>query len=210
MGAVARIGSVALLAALAIAIVVILWILLGRTPEERVFRGGIAGPLTLEQFKIGIGCVESDGDYEAVNGTTSAIGKYQILPRNWPVWAGRFLDDRHAEPTPANQEQVATKRFNELRRTFDGNWARVAYWWLTGGEDPDKSTWSDFATGYVNGVMAYARAAQTLEGRATVPVSCFSTPDDPHPAVRPSWAPKPVRPRPSPAEPTPPPLKSVP
>ena len=214
MGAVARFAAVAILAAAAIAIVAVIWLILNRSqpvvPPPPAGEGGLRAPIPLEAFKVGIGCVESDGNYEARNARTGAIGKYQVLPRNWRDWAERFLDDPDAEPTPENQETVATKRFGELRRAFDGNYARVAYWWLTGGEDPDKSTWSDFATNYVNSTIAWARASQTKETRGFVPISCFSTPTDPYPAAAPTFVERsfPPAPSPSPKHPTPPPKDS--
>lgn len=215
MRVLARFGAVALLAAVAIGIVIAIWILIDRSrpvvPPPTLGQGGLAAPISLDAFKVGVGCVESDGDYEARNGRTGAIGKYQVLPRNWKDWSERFLGDRDAEPTPENQETVATKRFGELRRAFDGSYERVAYWWLTGGEDPDRSTWSDFATNYVNNSIAFARASQTRATRVFVPASCFSTPTDPHPAAAPSIPERSVEPAPSasPKAPPPPPKDEV-
>jgi hypothetical protein len=140
----------------------------------------------MEQFKLGLGCRESHGDYDARNDRTDAIGKYQVLPVNWRAWAGRWAGDRRADPTPANQESVATGKLDELHRALDGNWARIAFWWLTGREDADRSRWSDFGNSYVDDILAYARAAQTAGGRETIPVSCFSTPELPRPLVRPT------------------------
>jgi hypothetical protein len=183
-----RIGGLVVVALLAATVIAILWILLMLlTPSPaRPLPGGIGAPLTMDQFKVGLGCVESDGDYQARNDRTDAIGKYQILPVNWRVWSGRFLGDRRAEPTPENQEIVSTRRLTELWRAFDGNWARMAYWWLTGREETDRALWSDFANSYVNSILGIASASQTMAGRATIALSCFSTPEDPFPDAPPT------------------------
>ena len=83
--------------------------------------------LSIEQFMTGLACIESSGRYAAVNAESGAIGKYQIMPRNWRTWAGRFLDDPGAQPTPENQELVARVRIERLHHRLD-SWRRVAYW----------------------------------------------------------------------------------
>ena len=70
--------------------------------------------------------------------STGAYGAYQIMPSNWPAWAGRYLGDRHAKPTPANQDKVAAGRVTDLRRAW-ARWDRVAYWWLTGTAVPHRA-----------------------------------------------------------------------
>lgn len=127
-----------------------------------------AGPRTepriaIDDFMTGLACVESGGRYGAENPSSGAYGKYQIMPRNWTVWAGRYLGDRRAEPTPENQERVARAR---IERLFDdrGGWRRVAYWWLTGGTETNEARWTTKARGYVEGVMAYAHAAASGDG----------------------------------------------
>lgn len=50
----------------------------------------MAGP-SFDQFFYGISQQESGGNYSAVNGSTGALGKYQILPSNIGPWSQRYL-----------------------------------------------------------------------------------------------------------------------
>lgn len=120
----------------------------------------------------GLACIESGGGFTAVNRTSGAYGKYQIMPRNWPSWAGRYMRDRWAGPTPRNQEFVARARISELFE-LRGSWRRVAYWWLTGDGEPDPTRWSPKALGYVNRVMAVAVRAASPDTAQKVPEACF-------------------------------------
>ena len=130
-----------------------------------------ASAVTIEQFMTGLACIESSGRYSAVNAESGAIGKYQIMPRNWRVWAGRFLDDPAAEPTPDNQELVARIRIERLHANL-GSWRRVAYWWLTGRTIQDEERWTEKALGYVDSVMELARREATPALSWTVPEQC--------------------------------------
>jgi hypothetical protein len=115
-------------------------------------------PDRLREFMWGMAGQESGWDYTARNRWSGAYGKYQIMPFNWPSWAGKYLGDRWAEQTPRHQELVARGKLSDLYRWLD-SWRRVAYWWLTGKSDPDEDTWSESATRYVNNVMALSRRA---------------------------------------------------
>ena len=143
-----------------------------------------AGPrngdrITIEQFMTGLACIESSGRFTATNARSGAYGKYQIMPRNWPVWARRYLRDRWAQPTPQNQEFVARARIAQLYRVKD-SWRRVAYWWLTGRDGADETRWSRKARGYVDAVMAMVERAASPRARP-VPERClpdeFETPE---------------------------------
>ena len=101
---------------------------------------------------------ESGWDYYARNASSGAYGKYQIMPFNCPVWAEKYLGDRHAEQTPWNQEQVAYGKLRDLH-IWLGSWKRVAYWWLTGSTEKDQRRWSDYATDYVTDIMALRKRA---------------------------------------------------
>lgn len=107
-------------------------------------------PPGLTRFMAAVGSVESGGNYYAVNPTSGAYGKYQIMPSNWPAWAKLYLGNAYAKKTPANQDKVAAGKMTALYRWL-GSWRRVAYWWLTGSS---KTTgWSSYATRYVRKVM---------------------------------------------------------
>ncbi len=110
-------------------------------------------PPGIDKFMAALGAVESNGRYDAVNSSSGARGKYQIMPSNWPSWAGRYLGDRNAPWTPRNQDIVARGKLSSLYHWL-GSWEAVAHWWLTGDGSTDPSTWSAFSTRFVNKVMA--------------------------------------------------------
>jgi hypothetical protein len=120
-------------------------------------------PPNLERFMAALGAVESNGRYDAVNGTSGALGKYQILPANWRAWSRRYLGDAGAAPTPANQEQVARRKLTSLYNWLD-DWGSVAHWWLTGDGERDPGRWSDFSRQYASRVLA---AMDGSVGRST-------------------------------------------
>jgi hypothetical protein len=111
-------------------------------------------PQGLDAFMRAVGQVESGGRYDAVNRSSGAYGKYQIMPFNWPRWAKAILGDSRAPQSPENQEKVARHRFVHLYHWL-GSWPRVAYWWLTGKTNPVEH-WSAYARRYVDNVMALA------------------------------------------------------
>ena len=114
-------------------------------------------PAHLQEFMWAVGDVESNGDYTARNRRTGAHGKYQIMPGNWPAWAERYIGDRDARRTPANQERVARGKFIDLYEWL-GSWDLVARWWLTGSDERDRSKWGD-SRRYVDKVMTRYRYA---------------------------------------------------
>jgi hypothetical protein len=134
---------------------------------------GVIGPATtlasdppgLARFMSAIGQVESGGDYYARNSSSGAYGKYQIMPASWQAWAGRYLGNAAAAPTPANQEIVASAKMRSLYAWL-GTWRRVAYWWLTGSSST--SGWSYAATRYVSRVMI-SFASSTVVALAVAP-----------------------------------------
>jgi transglycosylase-like protein len=113
-------------------------------------------PPGLARFMYALGQVESHGDYSARNESSGAYGKYQIMPASWRAWAGRYLGDPKAKPSPANQEIVATAKVKALYKGLQ-SWRRVAHWWLTGSSATNG--WSPFATRYVSRVMNYYKRA---------------------------------------------------
>ena len=48
-----------------------------------------ADPPGLDTFMAAVARVESGGNHKAVNRTSGAYGRYQILPSNWKAWARR-------------------------------------------------------------------------------------------------------------------------
>lgn len=110
-------------------------------------------PPRLREFLWGLAGQESGWQYDIENQVSGAYGKYQIMPFNWPNWARDFIGDPYAPQTATNQEIVAAGKVSGLHRWL-GRYDRVAYWWLSGRSDPDKSNWSSYARGYVRNVMA--------------------------------------------------------
>ncbi len=125
-------------------------------------------PPGIDTFMGALGAVESRGRYEAVNTTSGAYGKYQIMPSNWPSWALRYLGDANAPWTPANQDTVARGKLSALFRWL-GSWEAVAHWWLTGDGSTDVATWSSSSIGYVNRVMSVYGAGGVAVRAATRP-----------------------------------------
>jgi hypothetical protein len=137
---------------------------------------------TIDDFMTGLACVESGGRYDALNSASGSYGKYQIMPRVWLAWAGIYLGNRWANPTPRAQEYVARNRISDLY-ALHRKWPLVAHWWLTGSADPDRELWSDASTGYVDSVITIARLVRTSAGAAQVPARCFVQ-DLPLPKIR--------------------------
>lgn len=113
-----------------------------------------------DRFMYALGQVESGGRYDAYNATSGAYGKYQIIPSSWRVWAERVLGDADAPKTPENQELVARATIHDAFHRYE-QWRLVAYWWLTGRVVYDSSQWSDYATSYVNKVLAIYQSTST-------------------------------------------------
>ena len=137
---------------------------------------GTAKPTVLGAFLGALRAVETGGRYDARNPVSGAYGAYQIVPSNWPAWASRYLGNRNARPTRANQDRVAAGRVTDLYRSL-GRWDRVAYWWLTGSSRP-ASSWSPSARRYVARVMSAFRAR--LAVKAPRPGTVL---DDRNPAI---------------------------
>lgn len=117
---------------------------------------------------------ESGWDYYARNTASGAFGKYQIMPSNWPVWAGQYLGDPRADQTPWNQETIAYGKIRDLYGWL-GSWKRVAYWWLTGRTDRREQRWSAYARGYVRNIMDLRRRAP--RNGAAMPARSSSRPE---------------------------------
>lgn len=156
---------------------------LGTVPQAAA---STAYPAGIARFAWAIGQVESRGNYYAHNRHSGSFGKYQIMPRNWPFWAERYLGTRHAAKTPANQDRVAFGKFTDLYRKF-GRWDRVAHWWLTGSSEPNAARWSRHSRYYTNKVMGKMRIAPAnLSGPATATTSGLQVGDTRY-ATRTLW-----------------------
>ncbi len=111
-----------------------------------------ADPPRITRFMAALGAIESNGRYDAVNTTSGAIGKYQIMAANWASWSLRYLGNASAAPTPRNQDYVARHKLTALYNWL-GDWPSVAHWWLTGDGERDPARWSAGSRRYVDKVM---------------------------------------------------------
>jgi hypothetical protein len=126
-------------------------------------------PPDLDRFMAALSSVESNGRYHAINASSGAMGKYQIMPANWRQWSRRYLGDGDAALTPANQEAVTRLKLRDLYRWL-GDWPAVAHWWLTGDGETEPARWSDFSRDYVNKVLAgMSRSALASRPTASAP-----------------------------------------
>jgi hypothetical protein len=125
-------------------------------------------PPTLEPFLYALGEVESGGNYYARNSVTGAYGKYQIMPSNWPAWAGLYLGDSSAPQTPTNQEIVAHKKVTALYWWLD-SWPTVAHWWLTGSSERNPAYWSSTSRYYVTKVITLMNQVIAGQGAGGAP-----------------------------------------
>jgi hypothetical protein len=128
-------------------------------------------PVDIIDFMTGLACTESSGRFDARNERTGAFGKYQVMPRNWPVWAGRYLGNPWAPTSPRNQEFVVRERLEQLRANHR-TWRNVAHWWLTGDVHENNADWSRHARIYVGRVMELARAAAVPAALNDIPRRC--------------------------------------
>lgn len=92
---------------------------------------GGPGAQDIDRFMAAIGGQESGGNYGAVNASSGAAGKYQIMPSNWSPWATRAGLGPNAPRTPENQEIVAKRIMLDYYQQF-GNWRDVAVAWYAG------------------------------------------------------------------------------
>jgi hypothetical protein len=80
----------------------------------------------------GIAAQESGGNYYAVNPQSGAMGKYQIMPTNWPEWAAAAGIGANAPMTPENQEAVFKSRMGYYMTKYGDERLAAAAWY--GGE----------------------------------------------------------------------------
>jgi len=145
-------------------------------------------PPGLNRFMNAVGKIESNGRYNARNSRTGAIGKYQVMPSNWPGWAKKYLGHPKAKPTPQNQELVARGKFIDLYNWL-GSWPAVAHWWLTGSGERNPSNWSSRSASYVAKVMTVmASASDKAPDPGPAPAAPPPPPLPPTPATPPPTA----------------------
>lgn len=134
----------------------------GRAPSA-------SASVSIDTFMAALARVESGGRYDAVNKTSGAYGKYQIMPANWGAWAVAAGLPANAPKTPQNQELVAKTHMLRLFKIY-GNWESVAYVWNTGTKPPASGTFNGYTTKVMAGLgitPAKPAAGATSAGGST-------------------------------------------
>ena len=128
------------------------------------------GKVDYQSFKQKLFTNESGGDYNAVNSTSGARGKYQIMPENWAQWAVDAGLSADAPMTPANQEIVADAKLKPLFEKYGAEGAFVAWYageqnavrWLNGdktaiGDNGKEYSFDDAQEGGAPSVRQYVK-----------------------------------------------------
>lgn len=122
--------------------------------------GGSAGDF--ESFVNSIAKQESGGNYSAVNKSSGALGKYQIMPANIPSWSksalGRSVTTQQFLKDPKLQEAVARKKLQYYYNKYGA--ANAAKAWY-GGEGSIKRSAGAQSRGQAGGypsLNSYAAA----------------------------------------------------
>lgn len=127
---------------------------------------------TFEEFAAAIAGQESGGDYSAVNGSSGALGRYQVMPANVGPWSretlGYTVTPQQFLASPDLQDRIA---LGKLRRYWDAYGPRgAAAAWYSGNPQLSESTapqpGGPSIKGYVDSVMARMGAG----GGGAVPV----------------------------------------
>ena len=135
-------------------------------PRQADGGGGVstaAGPSTLTRLMYAIGQHESGGSYSAVNSSSGALGKYQVLPSNVPSWTkqalGYSLTPQQFLHSPGAQEKTVAKIMGGYLRQY-GVAGTIAAWYGGPGVARNQSSWNQPVPGgptirqYVDDIMA--------------------------------------------------------
>lgn len=118
-------------------------------PSQQSFNS--AGNASASKIANAIKQVESQGNYSA-KGASGEFGAYQFMPSTWKQWAGEFLGDSNAQPTPQNQDFVAQAKINSLVQQ-GYNPEEIALIW-NGGTPKRKAGVNKFGVKYDSGAYA--------------------------------------------------------
>lgn len=129
-------------------------------------------PDTFEAFAAAIVGQESGGNYRAVNRSSGALGKYQIMEANVGPWSrevlGRTVTPTEFLNTPALQDQIARGKLRQYYERYGARGAASA--WYSGNPALHESTrpqpGGPSIKGYVDAVIARMGAGA---GAAVVP-----------------------------------------
>ena len=111
-------------------------------------------PRVLQRFMNAIGQVESGGNYYARNRHSGAYGKYQIMPSNWPSWAGALPRELAGQ---ADTGQPGARRQGQVHDPVPQARQLAAGRPLVADRVVPRTGWSASSTRYVNRVMRFYR-----------------------------------------------------
>lgn len=101
---------------------------------------GQVNSTSFDAFRNAISGQESSGNYQAVNKSSGALGKYQIMPFNVTGWShealGYSVTPQQYLASPQLQEQVASYKLNQYYQKYGAAGAAIA--WYAGGGAADR------------------------------------------------------------------------
>lgn len=113
--------------------------------------GTVKGNSTFAKFLRAIAAQESGGSYSAVNRSSGALGKYQIMPGNVPSWSKKVLGHSISPSTflhsPALQEKIAQAMLKGYFNKYGARGAAEA--WYGGPGSIGRS----YVRGYSNSIL---------------------------------------------------------
>jgi muramidase (phage lysozyme) len=122
-----------------------------KTSYPQLLNFNQVGNTSASNITNAIKAVESGGNYNA-KGASGEFGAYQFMPNTWKQWAGEFLGDPNAKPTPQNQDYVANAKVNSLiQQGYTPE--QIALIW-NGGTPVRKSGVNKFGVKYDSGAYA--------------------------------------------------------
>jgi hypothetical protein len=117
----------------------------------------VGGSGSFEKFVNAIASKESGGNYGAVNRSSGAAGKYQIMPSNIGPWSrealGRSVSVSEFLRSPAIQERVARYKLQQYYNKYGAAGAAVA--WYAGPGAVSRSMGSTRSQGAYPSIQAY-------------------------------------------------------
>jgi hypothetical protein len=128
--------------------------------------------ISFDAFFQAIAGQESGGNYRAVNKSSGALGKYQIMPRNVPSWSRRYLGKTITPSqflaSPKLQDQLARAVLGDYFKRF-GPEGAAATWYS--GSPKRKNDFTPLKNGSGPSVGDYVRQvlARVTGGGATRP-----------------------------------------
>lgn len=89
-------------------------------------------PLDFNSFFNAIAQQESGGNYSAINGSSGALGKYQIMPSNVPAWSEKYLGVRWSPgqflADPRKQDTLAHAVLQDYFNRYGARGAAAAWY----------------------------------------------------------------------------------